>query len=299
LARSDRNDPRFQRTTAVAKASERPKGGNACSVVVIAGPELGRQLSLDDDSVEIGRLPECALQMDVESVSRRHARIERTDSGYKVVDLGSTNGTMVNGVRIKEHVLRDGDHIKTGKVVIKFIAGDNIEVKYHQELNERAQLDPLTGVANRRHFEDALKRQLTKAAFSAAPFSLIAFDLDHFKRINDGHGHPAGDWVLKMVAELVVGEVRSEDMVARTGGEEFAVLLPSAPRELAMSIAERIRRAIETEPFEFEKRRIVVTVSLGVATFELGQDRDAAAIYKRADEKLYEAKQSGRNRVCD
>lgn len=292
----DSGETNFERKTLIFRPSERPKSTEA-SVVVIAGPSLGRQIVVGDAPIEIGRLSECALQLDIESVSRRHARIERAPDGHRLVDLGSTNGTLVNGVKITQHPLRDGDHLKVGQAVLKYIAGGNIEAEYHRALEERAALDPLTGVANRRRFEDTLRQLLTRAVASSAAFSLILFDIDHFKRINDSFGHPAGDSVLKMLAGVVLGEVRSDDLLARVGGEEFAVLLPGASANTARTVAERIRAAVERGQFAFDGRPIPVTVSLGVATYEIGRGESGIDLYQRADARLYEAKHAGRNCV--
>lgn len=266
-------------------------------LVVIAGPRLGHRVVLSEQPLEIGRGTDCGLQLDADSVSRRHARIEWTGTTHKLVDLRSTNGTFVNETRIHERELADGDRPQIGKVLLKYIAGGNVEGAYHEEVQRLMRFDGLTGAHNKSHFNESLNAALARARARPAPVSLIVLDLDHFKMINDTHGHTAGDAVLRQAASIVAREVANDQLFARVGGEEFAVLCPGAPLDVAQRTAERIRRAVEGAAFSFEGVAIRVTVSLGCAERTAGSGESPQSFFERADVKLYAAKSAGRNCV--
>jgi two-component system, cell cycle response regulator len=280
--------------TVISKISERPVGKDAC-LVVIYGLELGRKYNLDTTNVVIGRSSKSEIQIDQESVSRNHAKIINTGKSIILRDLGSTNGTYVNDQLIDEYVLRDGDFIKIGRTIFKFLSGGNIENAYHEEIYRLTTVDGLTQVYNRRYFLEQLEREVSRAKRYRRELSLILFDIDHFKLINDNYGHLAGDYVLKQLATVVKGKIRREDILSRYGGEEFAIILPEIDAPNAMQFAEKVRRLIEKAPFKFEETKISVTVSVGVATCVDADD--APALIKRTDDKLYEAKGAGRNCV--
>ena len=265
-------------------------------LVVIAGPRLGHRVVLDEQPLEIGRGSNCGLQLDVDSVSRLHARVQWTGQCHKVVDLRSTNGTYVNEMRVTEHELRDADRLQIGKVLLKYISGSNVESAYHEEIQRLMRFDGLTGVHNRSHFEETFHNVVWRARFDPSPTSLIIFDLDHFKSINDTYGHTAGDAVLRQVAAVVTQQVPPGQLFARVGGEEFAVLLSSVDIQGAYALAETIRRAVEGTVFAFDGTRIPVTVSLGVAQRQ-PEDQAPQDLYERADAQLYAAKGAGRNCV--
>ncbi len=264
-------------------------------LLVLSGPRLGTRTVLSDIPVEIGRGSNSGLVLDADSVSRRHAKIEPMGAGHRLTDLGSTNGTYVNGVRIKEHLLKDGDRVQIGKALLKYIAGGNIEGAYHEEVQRLMRFDALTGVHNKRHFDENLRIAL--GAGSGA-VSLIVLDIDHFKKVNDTHGHMAGDAVLCATANVVKQAASPNYLFARVGGEEFAVLCPNTTLATAKVCAEQIRVAVAANAPTFEDKTLPVTVSLGVAEFKPGSTETPEALYGRADEKLYQAKDSGRNRVC-
>ncbi len=280
--------------TVISKIAEKPTSRDAC-LVVIYGLELGRKYNLESANIIIGRSSKCDIQIDQESVSRNHAKIINTGKSIILRDLGSTNGTYVNDQLIDEYVLRDGDLIKIGRTIFKFLSGGNIENAYHEEIYRLTTVDGLTQIFNRRYFLEQLERELSRAKRYRRELSLILFDIDHFKQINDTYGHLAGDYVLKQLATVVKGKIRREDIMARYGGEEFAVILPEIDNANSVAFSEKIRKLVEKTPFKFEDARIAVTVSIGVAT---GEDADDAAnLIKRTDEKLYEAKNAGRNCV--
>lgn len=266
-------------------------------LVVIAGARIGQNVSVVDREIDIGRGPSCAMRLDADSVSRQHARVCWNGTAHQVVDLRSTNGTYVNERRVSGAELHDGDRLQVGHVILKYIAGDNVEAEYHREVNRLMKYDGLTGVANRAHFDESLEEATRQARTRAIPLSLIVLDLDHFKLVNDRHGHTAGDAVLRQAAAVSDREVGADALFARTGGEEFAVLLTDAELVVAQHLAERVRVTIERTEFSFDGRRIPVTTSLGVAARAAGSDERGEELYRRADRQLYEAKSAGRNCV--
>jgi two-component system, cell cycle response regulator len=235
---------------------------------------------------------------DQDSVSRNHAKLVNDEGRISVEDLGSTNGTIVNDEHIEAPLrLRNGDLVKIGRTIFKFIASNNIEAAYHDEIYRMTTVDGLTQVFNRRYFEDAIERELSRARRYTRPLSLVMIDIDHFKKINDSFGHLAGDAVLKEVASTIRTRTRREDVLARYGGEEFALLLPEVDVKGGAQLAEKVRKLVEKHTFTFDGEAIPVSLSAGVATV-LKKSDDSHELIRRADEKLYEAKSSGRNRVA-
>ena len=262
------------------------------------GPTLGRRYGLGTAPVVIGRVPECAVYDPDPSVSRTHARVEfGPDGRFRVTDLGSTNGTYVNHARVDSAPLAEGDYLRVGTSLYRFLAGGSIEARYLEEIHRLAVTDPLTGLPNRRALGEFLDREADRARRYQRPLTLALFDVDQFKALNDALGHLAGDVTLRAVAELAQLVLRREELLARYGGDEFAVVLPEATAEHGRACGERLRRAVEGHPFEFEGRRYAVTVSVGIGS--VGPDERPAVrdLLVRADAKLYEAKQAGRNAV--
>ena len=275
-------------------------GGNADAVLVSiypSGAGMGRRFALNKAEHFMGRSVELDIALEGDGLSRRHARIFRDEHGWFVEDLGSTNGTHVNEVKISRQPLHDGDQIRCGVAICKFLSGDNIEAAYHEEIYRMSIMDGLTGVHNKRYFLELLERELAIAVRQSTPLSLIMVDIDHFKKINDTHGHLAGDAALKELCRRLKTRVRTTDLLARYGGEEFAVVLPATAREGAMQCAEELRGLVEGEPFTYDALKIPATISLGVATVDLAAPATPTDLIKRADEHLYEAKRSGRNRA--
>jgi len=282
--------------TSISRITERPSAKEAC-LVVIYGSELGKKYNLNSSSLVIGRSSKCDIQIDQESISRNHSKIVNTGKSILVRDLGSTNGTYVNDEPIDEYVLRDGDLIKIGRTIFKFLTGGNIENAYHEEIYRLTTIDGLTQIFNKRYFLETLEREIARSQRYRRALSLVMFDIDHFKKINDSFGHLAGDYVLKHLASTVKTKIRREDLFARYGGEEFAIVLPEIDGGNSRAFAEKIRQIVEREDFRFENAKIQVTISMGVGSID-DELTDAAALIKRADERLYEAKGAGRNRVC-
>jgi len=300
VSRRAPDDERTVVTTISKTGISRPDASDEACLVVIYGPELGRRIALQRDSVvEIGRQPTCELPIDQESVSRRHARIVWTDQHWHVVDLGSTNGTYVNDEVVTDRVMRDGDQIKIGRLILKFLESGSIETSYHEEIYRLMTFDGLTGIHNKRFFHEALEREASRSKRYQRQLSLLLFDIDLFKTINDSYGHLAGDAVLRQLAANVRGHLRREDIFARVGGEEFAVILPEIAAPEARAVAEKIRGIIERSEFFFDSIKIPLTVSIGVSSLAGPQPAESTEqLYAQADARLYQAKTEGRNRVC-
>lgn len=272
------------------------------NVILISHPEdrlLGRRWHLRNGVViEIGRSPSCDISLpDTLSVSRRHARLRFEHGQVGLDDLGSTNGTYVNDRRVSEAAtLESGDRFQVGSVHFKFLQEYDVENAYYQTLYQLAVRDGLTEIYNKRKFDEELEREFQRAGRYERPLSLLLFDLDHFKEINDSHGHLCGDHVLKEVARVVARGLRPEQTFARVGGEEFAILSPETTAEGAVRLAERLRRRLAETEHEFAGVRVTVSCSFGVATRAAGA-RSALALYEAADRALYRAKTGGRNRT--
>jgi diguanylate cyclase (GGDEF)-like protein len=281
--------------TAISRISDRPVAKEAC-LVVIYGLDLGKKYNLNRASLIIGRSSKADIQIDQESVSRNHCKVINTGKTIMLRDLGSTNGTYINDELVDEYVLRDGDFIKIGRCIFKFLSGSNIENAYHEEIYRLTTIDGLTQVYNKRYFLETLEREIGRAQRYRRDLSLIMFDIDHFKQVNDTFGHLAGDYVLKQLAVVIKSRIRREDILARYGGEEFAIILPEIDNYNSLQFADKIRRLTEKAVFRFEDTEIPITVSVGVASIS-PDHHDPLDFIKLADDKLYEAKSRGRNCV--
>lgn len=281
--------------TAISKISDRPAAKEAC-LVVIYGLDLGRKFNLTRAQIIIGRSSKADIQIDQEAVSRNHCKIINTNGTIVLRDMGSTNGTYINDELIDEYMLRDGDFIKVGRCIFKFLSGSNIENAYHEEIYRLTTVDGLTQIFNKRYFQETLEREIGRAQRYRRELSLMMFDIDRFKAINDTFGHLAGDHVLKHLATVVRQHIRREDVFARYGGEEFAIVLPEIDHHNAMQFSEKIRRLVERTGFRFEEADIPITISVGVATLTSAVE-DWGGFVKQADDHLYAAKAGGRNQV--
>jgi diguanylate cyclase (GGDEF)-like protein len=279
---------------AVARTKER---GDACLVLLHPpGPDIGRRTPLTQRSYVVGR-ENADLVIPRSAVSRQHSALSMDDAGeWWLADLGSTNGTFVNEERIDRRQLQDGDQIRFGDAIFKFLNGQNIESAYHEEIYRMTILDGLTGVHNKRYFLEFLEREIAVASRHHHPLALVMFDVDHFKKVNDQRGHLAGDAVLKELAMRIKVRVRREDLFARYGGEEFACVLCSTGLDGGVVFGESLRQLIADRPAVFDNQPIPFTISVGVAAVD-PDIKDAAGLIKAADERLYEAKRGGRNKV--
>ncbi|MBI2377949.1 MAG: diguanylate cyclase [Deltaproteobacteria bacterium] len=266
--------------------------------IVMSGRSLGKSFTLDAEETLIGRAPECVIQLDDDGVSRRHAKVVKTEDKWVLMDVGSTNGCYHNGERIQVVTLYDGAKVQIGmNTLLRFELQDPMDRRFQQSLYESKTRDALTEAYNKGFFAEAIEKEIAFALRHKQTLSLIMFDIDFFKKVNDTYGHIAGDHVLKSVARSVHGVIRKEDIFARYGGEEFALLLRNTEPEKAFILAERVRRTIEQLEIVHAGRRIPVTVSLGLSS-TLGEDRNTSReLIGAADELLYQAKGRGRNRT--
>lgn len=274
------------------------------ALVLLGHPEpreVGKHWRLKPEqapTAEIGRLSSCDIAIGhASAVSRRHARIEIRDAGYRLEDLGSTNGTYLNGERIESACwLSSGDRIQIGPVHLKFIVGADVEAAYHEMMYSLAVTDPLTGVANRRRFEEELEREFARAGRHHRRLGLLILDIDEFKQINDHHGHPVADQVLKQVGAGLQRITREEQTVARIGGDEFAILVPEADASGLRRIAERAHAEVTAVEVDGADGKVAPTCSIGGAVVDATEGQ-ASDLYSDADAALYKSKKQGRNRV--
>lgn len=270
-------------------------------LVILMGPPgyQGKQWTLSQNGMVIGRAVESAVFIDDRSLSRSHARIDLGGNEVSIVDLGSTNKTIINGQTLPPmapYVLKNNDQIRTGNVIFKFLEKGSIEAISNQAMYDKATRDALTGANTKGALLERGPEVIKRAEVLNEPLSIIVFDIDFFKKINDGHGHPGGDHVLKELGRIVSTKlIRSNDFFARYGGEEFVLILSGTPEKTAFEIGERIRQTVESNEFIFEGKKIPVTVSVGV-TSRHGSE-DWPTLFDRADKALYKSKQTGRNKV--
>ena len=271
------------------------------AVVVLVGPVgyVGKQWLITKNDMTIGRSVETELYISDVSLSRSHAKFEVAGNDVFILDLGSTNKTIVNGSALPPMVKRklfNNDQIKTGNVIFKYLEKGNLESITNQQVFEKAQKDALTGAFSKGALLEKGPEAVKRAEVLGEPLSVITFDIDFFKKINDTLGHPGGDYVLKELGQLMQSKlVRSNDFFARYGGEEFVIILQATTIKTAQEIAERVRQTVEGHPFTFESKKIKVTISIGVSSIVPNDNWDK--MYNRADQALYQSKQSGRNKV--
>ncbi len=281
---------------------ERAKEQPPC-LILIRGTPQGHRFFITSSEMIVGRDPNAEISIADSSVSRKHARIiQAQDGSVAIEDLGSSNGTSVNGKKIapnQQIVLAKEDLIQLGNTIVKYLPAGEIEILFYGNLNQAANTDPLTRCFNKGYFLEVIEAEFKRSKALLTPLSLIFLDLDHFKKVNDTHGHEGGDAVLKNFANLVRGTAvleTNKDIFARYGGEEFCILLPSVVLADAAKRAEQIRGKVQLHEFRHDGTRIPVTSSLGVA--ELTPEMESASdLIKAADRALYESKNGGRNRV--
>jgi len=273
------------------------------ALVVYAGVHLGRIFPLNPGMNLIGRSPQVQVPLMDEEVSRTHARVDLAAGQHSttltLVDLESTNGTFVNGQQLTgQRVIHPGDRILVGSHVLKLVALDDLERAFHQTLLDQSTRDPLTGLANRGAILAEFQNRFDLSRRHERPLSVVMVDLDHFKRINDSHGHGVGDLTLQVFGDLVRQSLRATDLAGRIGGEEFLLVLPETDAAGAMQTAERLRILIRETGVPLPEGTLQVTASLGVAE-RTERDRDAGGLMGRADAALYEAKHGGRDQTIE
>lgn len=271
------------------------------ALICLVGPteSVGKQWLVSKPDMTIGRSPDCDIFIADASLSRSHAKIIQAGFDVTIMDMNSTNKTSVNDqltVPMVQKKLNNSDRIKAGNVIFRFLEKGSIEIIANQKILEKAQKDALTGAYSKGALLEKAPELVQRAKNLGEPLAVITFDLDFFKKINDGFGHPGGDYVLRELGKLMQAKlVRSNDYFARFGGEEFVTLLQATNLNTASEVAERIRATVEGHPFIFESRKIPVTISIGVAQFNSADTWET--VYDRADKALYQSKQTGRNKV--
>lgn len=272
------------------------KRSTAC-FVQYSGANLGKRYLLDQFEIVIGRSPNVQIVINEQSVSRNHAQCICNEGFVSITDLGSSNGTYVNDQKITEpQALNDGDIIRLGNIVFKYFAQGNMENVFHDNIYRMATIDALTQAFNKKYLLEALDSEFKFSRTYSRPLSIIYFDLDHFKNVNDTYGHNVGDFILKETCEVVRSQIRKDDILCRFGGEEFVILLPTTEAPTAYDLAERIRKSVETYVFALENLQIEQTISAGVAQLTAVMS-EPKHLLEQADQKLYQSKTNGRNQV--
>jgi len=286
--------------TRISEGLPKVNGLERPCLVEIYGPNLGRTVLLDGPVMTIGRAPACDLVLELDNVSRQHCTIHARGGGHLVRDGRSTNGTFVNDEQVDgEYLLRAGDFLRVGSVVFKYLTAEQsgeIEAQYHEMIHRLTITDGLTQLYNKRYLLEFLEREMARGIRHGRPVSVLLLDIDHFKQVNDKHGHLGGDFVLRELAAILHARTRREECLARYGGEELCFVFPEATRGDALRRGDELRRLCESHAFVYDGARIPVTFSAGVA--EMTTHDMPLELLKTADERLYEAKRSGRNRVC-
>jgi len=299
------NDDSGEKTTVLSneatinKELQRAKEQEAC-LIIIRGTPQGHRFFITQPEMIIGRDPAADISVNDQSISRKHAKVTKTGDKIQLTDLGSSNGTFVNNKKVSSGETVDlakEDMVKLGNSILKFLPAGELEIIFYGNLGSAAHTDSMTRIYNKGFLLEALEAEFKRAKALHSDFSVLFFDLDHFKKVNDTFGHDAGDYVLKEFTQLVkASHLRPKDIFARYGGEEFVVLLLNTNAAAAMELAEKIRASVESHAFTYEGKRMPVTTSMGVA--ELRADIESAqTLLKNADKALYSAKQGGRNRV--
>ena len=271
------------------------------ALMVVAGSSAGRVFPIEAQKVTVGRSKQAVFTLNDQGISRMHCGIARTGAAYFVSDLGSTNGTFVNGNRAEKGVrLEPGDRIQIGpETVLQFDFYDEAEDGLVKKLYEAATRDLLTGALNRRAFDDRLTSEVAYAVRHRAKLVVFALDIDDFKVIHDTYGNDASDAVLTEVAGAIASTLRSEDVFARTSGEKFLVLARGLTLRKGAKMAGRIRKLLDERDFEIGVEHFRITLSAGVAELaETKSSASGAALLQLACQRLAAATDAGRNRVA-
>ena len=287
-------------TTVLAElSSEAGAQRDRASLTVLTGSATGQVFKLARGVNVLGRAPNAEIRIVDDGVSRHHARIRVEGDQLFVEDMASRNGTFLNGQRLAGPApLAEGDKLQIGRTtVLRFAYHDQLDESFHESLLSSALRDPLTKLFNKRYLMDRLDSELKFAQRHETAVSLLLLDIDHFKKVNDTHGHLAGDAVLANLAQVLARAVRNEDVVARFGGEEFAIILRAIGIEPAAHMAERMRKLVEATQAPFNALQLKATVSIGVACFPTTPAKTPEELVEAADKALYQAKNDGRNRV--
>ena len=298
---SDKTNKSEKTVIVITEKSDLRQSGNSYEpyLIQISGRETGQMYHLTGRTIRIGREPNCQVMLDDPHISRQHAEILcRGEQDITIRDMGSTNGVFVNGKKVTEQQLRDGDKILIGtRLYFKFVYQDAVDQNYQQNLFRAANIDGLTQLYNKKYFVDALSKEFSFSRRNRQPLGLMMIDIDHFKKVNDTLGHMAGDLVLKSLGSFFTKNLRLENIACRYGGEEFAIILRNVNADLALMIAERLRKQVEAEKIVYRGKEIRLTISIGIATLDGSNFETIEDLIQKADENLYSAKEGGRNRT--
>ncbi len=295
--------------TRPASSGRSTRGERRPALVSLSGDQIAVPIPLERNEVTLGRAIEADVRVNDHRASRLHARIiaERPASGgeimCRIVDLGSTNGTLLNGTPITESPLVDGDKIIIGEQLYRFEMLDEIDREFQQQVHRLLAHDDLTGLLTSKSFFSELRREAVRAAAESMPFCVLMMDLDHFKQVNDTYGHLVGSQTLEILGRLIKEALRAGDVAARFGGEEFAAFLLDADYAQGLVAAERVRTSVEQYEFpaarsdSTQAKTLRITISIGVAAFP-DDATDPIELVELADSALYRAKRNGRNQIC-
>lgn len=269
------------------------------TVTLLVNEMLGKTVQLKPAmELIVGRSAECDISLDITALSRKHCAIFRQGGNVYVRDLDSTNGTFINGEKVSVRVLKDGDRVFLGDIcVLKFAYTDQIDLDINRMLFDKATRDPLTGIYNRTYFQESCRKEYLFHFRTGLPLSLIFFDLDDFKQINDKYGHTCGDMVLKDVVHVVQKIIREIDFFCRYGGEEMVILMKNTEYPAAIQKTESLREALFNHKFEYGATSLSVTASFGVATLKNENFNSFQEMLVTVDSMMYKAKQEGKNKV--
>ena len=283
---------------AALQASEKEAQLKPAALLVVGGDLNGNLFDLIDAQVGVGRNADNAIALEFNGVSRYHFKLLVSGDTHILEDCGSKNGTYLNNKKVETLTpLVKGDIIKIGSIALKYLPKGDPERLTYDKLNLEANTDKHTGCYNKTFFNNRIAIEVNKCKVTGEPLSLVIFDLDHFKKLNDNYGHDAGDYVLKEMAQVIRSNgIREQDVFARYGGEEFVILLPKTNLKQSFEIAERLRKLIENKEFLYDGKRLPVTASIGVADYRQGVIT-GTDLFKRADDAVYKAKEGGRNQV--
>lgn len=266
-------------------------------LLVVAGERVGTRCRLSSPIV-VGRDPTADLPLRDAGVSWRHARFDLRDDGLPVVaDIGSTNGTFLNGTRIEEAMLEDGDQIRLGTTILKFEVVDKVEEGFHAALDKMLNQDDLTGLLHKRRFDAEASLLVEASANQKKNLALLVMDLDGVKAINDSHGHHFGAYTIAEAGVVIGKVIGSRGIATRFGGDEFAAILPDCDGCAVVDVAHEILAEVAAHHFEIEGVVLHPGISIGVAV--LPQDgKTLDELTRHADSALYRAKAGGRHRVA-
>lgn len=263
----------------------------------MSGEQVGRRIMLADDHITLGRSPDATIMLQDTHVSRLHLAIqyEAARAEYRIQDLGSSNGTLLNEARVAEAVLKDGDKIIIGRTMLRFSWADELDLRFQSEIDHLINIDELTGLVVKRRFDEELNRFAAVAKKQSGSLAMMMMDMDGIKQINDTHGHAFGAFAISETGRIIKKVVGKRGLASRFGGDEFMAFIPNASIETARLIGEEIRGAVEAHPYVKDDIVLKPTISIGISA--LKPDDTLETLLNRADEALYQSKRAGRNLV--